>query len=141
MKDKLKTAKESITCERKEGFPRFCAFKNSFMSIPFLKEIWLVTFLFNLLILGGAIWAKMYLFSPLILHYNAYLGIDLYGDTTSFFMFPLLALLISLLNFILGIVLFFSKRYAPFVIIPAGASLAFQITLSIALLNLLMVNN
>lgn len=140
-KNKFKSAKESISCERESGFPRFCAFKESLFGIPFLKEIWLATILFNLAILGGAIWAKIYLFTPLILHYNAYLGIDMYGDKASFFMFPLIAFMISLFNFVLGIILFFSKRYTPFVVLPAGASLAFQISLSIALLNLLMVNS
>lgn len=135
------SARTSLSCERESGFPRYCAFKNSFLSIPYLKEIWLATLLFNFVVLGCAIWAKFYLFTPLILHYNAYLGIDLYGDTFSFFMFPIMALLVSIFNFVLGIVLFFSKRYTPFVILPAGASLAFQIGLIIGVINLLIVNN
>lgn len=140
-KNRFKDARKSLSCERNSGFPRFCAFKISFMSIPFLKEIWLTTILLNFIILGGAIWAKYYLSSPLVLHYNAYLGIDLYGDTRSLLMFPLITFLVSLFNFVLGIILFFSKRYTPFVIIPAGSSLAFQMGIIIALLNLLMINS
>jgi len=140
-KTKIRKAKESIDSERQEGFPRFYSFLSSFIRIPFLKEIWLAVVIFNLILLAEAIWGKMYLSSPLILHYNAYLGIDLYGDTASLFTFPLLALLISLFNLALSAVLFLSKRYTPFVVLPAGISLAFQLTLSIAFLNLLMVNS
>jgi len=140
-REKYRALREGISCERDQGYPRFCAFKQGLLGIPYLKELWLAVILVNLFVLGAAIWAKFYLFSPLVLHYNAYLGIDLYGDTASFFMFFLLGLLISLFNFILGLILFFSKRYTPFVILPAGATLAFLITLSIALINLLMVNS
>jgi len=140
-KTKLGEARKSITCERREGFPRFCAFLDFFRSIPSLKEIWLTSLFLNLILLGEAIWGRIYLSSPLILHYNAYLGIDLYGDTSSFFMFPLLALLVSLFNFILGVILILSKRYFTFAVVPAGASLAFQSILIIALLNLLIVNS
>jgi len=140
-REKYLGMREVVNCEREQGYPRYCAFRKGFLGIPYLKELWLAVALINLFILGAAIWAKFYLFSPLVLHYNAYLGIDQYGDTASFFMFFMLGLLISLFNFILGLVLFFSKRYAPFVILPTGASLAFLVMLSIALLNLLMVNS
>jgi len=140
-KGKIKKTGQSLSSEKSQGFPRLRSFLHSFMHVPHLKELWSATIIFNLIILGGAIWAWLYLSSPLILHYNSYLGIDLYGDTISFLLFPLLGLLISLFNFTLGTVLFFSKRYSPFVVLPAGASLVFQLTLLIALLNLLVVNS
>jgi hypothetical protein len=138
---KIKAAKEFMLCEKREGYPTFCTFANSFINIPLIKGLWIASVVLNLVILGESIWGRFYLSSPLILHYNAYLGIDYYGDTTSLFTFPLVALLMSLFNFTLGIILLLSKRYLPFVIIPAGASLAFQLTISGALLNLLIVNS
>lgn len=137
---KFRFTKEFITCERREGYPRFCSFADKFTSIPLVKSLWLASVVINLVILGEAIWGRIYLSAPLILHYNAYLGIDFYGDTTGLFTFPLIAFLMSLLNFMLGIILLASKRYIPFVSIPAGASLAFQLTILGALLNLLIVN-
>jgi len=137
----FKSSKESVSQERSEGFPTFKAFVKSFLSVPQMKGIWIAAIAVNLFILGEAVWGRLYLSSPLILHYNAYLGIDYYGDTKSLFIFALLAFLLSLFNFCLGIVLYISKRYFPFVIIPAGASLAFQLTISVALLNLLVVNS
>lgn len=140
-KKKIKNAKESIDSEKQEGFPRFWSFLTSFLGLSFFREIWLTVAVLNLVLLGGAIWGRIYLSSPLILHYNAYLGIDLYGDTSSLFTFPLLAFLASFFNFSLSVVLFLSRRYAPFVILPAGISLAFQLTLCVAFLNLLVVNS
>jgi len=133
--------RQAINCEKEQGYPGYCTFRKEFLDIPYLKELWLAVIFINLFIFGAAIWAKFYLFSPLVLHYNSYLGIDQYGDASSFFMFFMLGILISLFNFILGLVLFFSKRYAPFVILPAGATLAFLAILSIAMLNLLIVNS
>lgn len=140
-KERISHARQVVDCEKNNGYPLFCKFRSSIVDVPYLKELWLSVIIANFIVLGEAIWIKFNLSSPLILHYNAYMGIDLYGDTNSFMMFPLLAFLVSLFNFILGIILFFSKRYTPFVVLPAGASLAFQITLAIVVLNLLSVNN
>ena len=139
--EKYMVMRQAINCEKEQGYPGYCTFRKEFLDITYLKELWLAVIFINLFIFGAAIWAKFYLFSPLVLHYNSYLGIDQYGDASSFFMFFMLGILISLFNFILGLVLFFSKRYAPFVILPAGATLAFLAILSIAMLNLLIVNS
>jgi GT2 family glycosyltransferase len=138
---KFKSAKEFVVTERRDGFPKFYSFWNRYLSIPLVKKLWLLSGIVNLIILGESIWGRVYLSSPLILHYNAYLGIDYYGDTTSLLTFPLIAFLMSLFNFILSIILFLSKRYLPFVSIPSGASLAFQLTILGALLNLLIINS
>jgi N-acetylglucosaminyl-diphospho-decaprenol L-rhamnosyltransferase len=139
--EKFRGTREVINFERGQGYPRLSAFKKGFLGIPYLKELWSAVIAINLVILGAAIWAKFYLFSPLVLHYNSYLGIDVYGDSTSFFMFFLLGIMISLLNFLLGLILFFSRRFTPFVILLPGITLASLIILSIAMLNLLMVNS
>lgn len=138
--EKIGSFKENILCERREGYPKFCGLVENFTNIPLVTGLWLAVLVLNLIVIGESVWGRIYLSSPLILHYNAYLGIDYYGDTISLFTFPLIAFLISLFNFVLGITLLVSKRYAPFVIIPAGASLAFQLTIFGALLNLLIVN-
>jgi len=48
------------------------------------------------------------------LHYNVYYGLDWFGSTNLLYVYPLLALIFSLLNF--SIILFFLKKNLKFVI-------------------------
>ncbi len=137
---KIQKIKKAFLYQKKEGYPVINEFKRIFWSSKNLKEIWLLSFLINILVLGLAIWGRSKLPSPMIMHYNAYLGIDAYGDSSQLLIFPALAFLVFLFNLVLEIVFTFSRRYTSFILLPASASLAFQITLAIAMINLILFN-
>lgn len=139
-KKEWKKVSSELACEREKGFPRLvCSFKR-FVQTPWMKFSWISTLLANLSLWGLALWGDKNLNSPLILHYNAYLGVDFYGDNNYFFVFPGLALLVAFFNLGLCLMLFFSRRHSTLAILPAGTALAFQIGILITLVNLLIVN-
>jgi len=139
-KEKVKENWEYLQREKAEGFPKFKKSLEQLKSFEFLKEIWLTTIALNLCALGEAFWAFHYLSPPLILHYNAYLGVDFYGNASYFFTFPLLIFLVSIFNFCLSIFLFTSRKYAKYILLLAGGSLLFALLATLGLLNLILVN-
>lgn len=138
--DELKKAKETLSCEREKGFPSLVCLVQKVRETLYFKEIWGLVIIINLAVFFTSIWGRLYLGSPIVLHYNSYMGIDFYGDTWYLFIFPGLAFLVSLFNFVLGLLLLFSKRHSSVAVVTAGASLAFQLSMGVALLNLILVN-
>ncbi len=129
-----------VACEREKGFPRLVCSVKRFIQTPWMGLSWLSAFATNIALWGVAFWGDRTLESPLILHYNAYLGVDFYGDSSYFFVFPALALMVVLFNFGLCLMLFFSKKHTALSILPGAAALAFQIAMLIMLSNLMIVN-
>ncbi len=129
-----------VACEREKGFPRIICSVKRFVQTPWMLAGWIAVLVLNLLLWGVAFWGRKTLGSPIILHYNSYLGVDFYGDSDYFLIFPTLGLLVFLFNFVLCLVLFFSKKYSALSIVASGASLGFQTAILIALVNLIFVN-
>ncbi|MBM3256669.1 MAG: glycosyltransferase family 2 protein [Candidatus Moranbacteria bacterium] len=138
--NKINKTQNILICEKKEGFPQVCLFWESFWKLRHLKEFWAFSFLLMFSIIVIAVWGNFQLSSPIVLHYNAYLGIDAYGEIYQLYAFPFISFFVALFNFTLGTVFLFSQRYAAFSILPAGANMAFQTTILIALVNLILVN-
>ncbi len=139
-KEKVKENVVLIRQERSNNYPILKGHLERLRKFRFIKELWIITFFVSLAILGGAIWSQFSLSPPLILHYNAYLGVDFYGNASYFLIFPLLTFLIIFFNFLLGTALFFSKKYAKYTLLLAGASLIFTLLMAMAMINLILVN-
>ena len=139
--NKIYKTRKAIICEKKGGYPLLCSFLESFWDTKYLKEIWFVSLFLVIASVAIAVWGIFQLPSPIILHYNAYLGIDAYGEIYQIFIFPLISFLVTLFNFSLGVRFLVSRKYISFTVLPAAANLAFQMTLLIAFINLMIVNN
>jgi len=139
-KDKIVRVKRVIQKEQEENYPNIRHYIQRFFKIELLKETVISSVFVNLVLWGIAGWGFYKLVPPLILHYNAYLGVDFYGDSSNLFIFPALGLFIIIFNFLLGWVLYKAKRYSKLYIVPIGSALAFQIGLAAALINILLIN-
>lgn len=76
----------------------------------------------------------------LVLHYNVDFGIDLVGDPSQIFRFPLYGLAIFLLNFILVAALSGHKDWRIFAHLLFSAALIFALFLNLALLFIYLIN-
>jgi hypothetical protein len=76
----------------------------------------------------------------LVLHYNVDFGIDLVGDPARVYFFPVLGLIIFLLNLIILAVLHKDKNFKILVHFLLGAATLFAVFLSIALLAVYLIN-
>ena len=54
---------------------------------------------------------------PIFLHYNIYFGIDLIGDWYRIYIIPLSGLLIILVNYLVGVIMYSSKRILSYLIV------------------------
>jgi hypothetical protein len=86
--------------------------KNKIISIALL-----VALLLNL-----GIWILLYMFikpslEPIYLHYNIYFGIDLIGSWYRIYLIPLSGLLIILVNYFMGVIMYSSKKLLSYVIV------------------------
>lgn len=94
-------------------------------------------------ILNAALWLGVYWWLPhdavaLILHYNVYLGPDVFGQWQDLFIVPATGLAIIILNAVLALWL---RRQAPFFnILLALASLLVQVILAVGFLLVLSMN-
>jgi len=139
-KKKILQAVKAIENERKEDYPAIRSFIRSLKRIPMLKGFFTASLLINIVLWAEAGWGYFKFIPPLVLHYNAYLGIDFYGSSNLLFVFPLLGVTVIIFNFILGLGLFKVRRYAKLIIIPMATTTAFQLALGAALLNILLIN-
>ena len=98
----------------------------------------LVSILLNL-----GIWIVLYIYikpshGPIYLHYNIYFGIDLIGEWYRVYIIPLTGLLIILVNYLAGAIMYSSKRVLSYLLvifaIPVNVFLALSAIL-IAYIN------
>mgnify|MGYP001572255989 CR=1 FL=1 len=76
--------------------------------------------------------------TPLIIHFDAYKGIDFLGDKFDVFKILAVALTVFSINFILAEFIFYRQRFLSFVF--AYASLATSVLTSIAITVIISVN-
>ncbi|MFA6271490.1 MAG: hypothetical protein WC693_00085 [Patescibacteria group bacterium] len=74
------------------------------------------------LFLNLGIWILLYMNikpspDPVFLHYNIYFGIDLIGDWYRIYIIPLSGLLIILVNYFVGVIMYSSKRILSYLIV------------------------
>lgn len=106
----------------------------------FLMYVFFVAFTFFLLIWGEVIWA---LFSIkdvtfLSLHYSIYLGVDWLGGPGHLFVFPGIATLIFVLNYILANIFYEKKKILSYFLI--GFCAVLQLFLLIATSLIIYIN-
>lgn len=139
-KEKIQAGFLFLGEEKKNGFPTVKKNLEKLRKFQFLKELWLLTIFLNLVALILAFWGSKTLSPPIILHYNAYLGVDFYGETAQLFTFPLLIFLVSFFNFCLSLVLFGTRKYAKYILLLSGGSFLFAFLIIFAFVNLILVN-
>lgn len=76
----------------------------------------------------------------LILHYNVDFGIDLVGDPVRIFLYPLLGLLIGLLNLALASLIYRHLEFKYLTHLLLGATVVFNCLLASALLAIYLIN-
>ncbi|MEA3273274.1 MAG: hypothetical protein U9Q72_01610 [Patescibacteria group bacterium] len=75
---------------------------------------------------------------PIILHYNAYFGIDLVGSGKEALLLPIAGLIVLILNYSLGVI--FKGKDVLIVKIVLATSFLFNLIIDIALMALISVN-
>jgi len=89
----------------------------SFFSQRKIQLLLALSFVFNILL-----WFLAYMPSqtPLVLRYNVLSGIEKVGDTTSFFVFPAIALFILVVNLLLAFFYFDRERMLSYLFLAGG---------------------
>lgn len=75
---------------------------------------------------------------PVILHYNAYFGIDMTGQSEMVFLLPAAGLLVGFINFILGA--YFGGKEVVIARTITATSLLFNLLINLAIAALIFVN-
>lgn len=107
--------------------------KNKFASFAFLFSL-----LSNI-----AIWLLLYIFikqsnETTLLHYNIYFGVDLIGNWYNVYLIPLSGIVIILVNYILGAIMYLKKSVIFYLAI--GFTMPIQILLGIAAVLIILQN-
>ena len=76
---------------------------------------------------------------PVILHYNAYFGIDVNGSSAMVFLLPGAGLLVLIVNLVLGA--YFAKKDLIITRVIVATSLLFNLLVNLAMAALIFVNN
>ena len=107
--------------------------KNKVIGLSFL-----IGFLLNILLCGYLYFQIKPQEEPFLLHYNIFLGIDLIGSWWQIYYIPILGLIILLINFIIGWLIFIkAKILCYFLVITALIS---QIFLIISTIFIILIN-
>jgi hypothetical protein len=76
----------------------------------------------------------------LVLHYNVDFGIDLVGNPSQIYLYPLLGIGVFLINLIILAILHKDKNFKILVHFLLGAAVLFGLFLSVALLSVYLIN-
>ena len=74
------------------------------------------------MLLNIGIWIVLYIYikpshDPIYLHYNIYFGIDLIGEWYRIYLIPLTGLVIILVNYLAGVIMYSSKRVLSYLLV------------------------
>ncbi|MFA6391431.1 MAG: hypothetical protein WCW66_01575 [Patescibacteria group bacterium] len=91
------------------------------------------------MIINLGAWVVLYLYikpslDPIYLHYNIYFGIDLIGDWYEIYIIPLSGLLIILVNYLAGVILYPSNRVLSKLVVLFAVPVNIFLTLASVLL-------
>ncbi|MBU2236256.1 MAG: hypothetical protein ABIF80_01160 [Patescibacteria group bacterium] len=91
------------------------------------------------LLLNLGIWVILYIFikpshEPIYLHYNIYFGIDLIGEWYKIYLIPLTGLIVILVNYLAGVIMYSSKRVLSYLVVIFAIPVNLFLALSAILL-------
>ncbi|MBU0612782.1 hypothetical protein KKB10_02075 [Patescibacteria group bacterium] len=91
------------------------------------------------LLLNLGMWVILYIFikpspEPIYLHYNIYFGIDLIGEWYKIYLIPLTGLIVILVNYLAGVIMYSSKRVLSYLVVIFAIPVNLFLALSAILL-------
>ncbi len=110
-----------------------------FLKNPLLSSLFGVSLILNVANLAIVFFFIRGFKKSIILHYNAYLGVDLIGSSLQALLIPVVGLFFLAINYILSYY-FFSKKERIISHILSLATLIVQLTLVIASATLILIN-
>jgi len=115
----------------------------SFFAQEYFKNHIIVCLLILSSISNLAIWIILKIFVkpvdyPIILHYNVYFGVDVTGNWKNVWIFPMIGIIIFVINLFLSIYFYNKERIASYVLLLAAWMI--QLSLIVASLGVILIN-
>ncbi len=115
-----------------------------FFSKEFFRSSVVHWALISALIVNATLWGVLAYFVrpvdfPIVLHYNAYFGVDMIGDWWQIYALPTIGMCIMVVNTILGIVFYDQKERVISHLLLLATCIA-QILLAIAAVGIILIN-
>jgi len=120
----------------KEKFRSF--FWQGFWTDPVIFFSIILAILANVGLWAALFWTVVPTDSPIILHYNIYLGVAAIGNWKSLFYMPALAAVLLFMNLILSRFFYYKERLASYLF--AAAALVLQLLMAVGVISAILIN-